>query len=736
MGWLNKLKRQISSIGTKIILPYLLLTLIVAGVGAFIATTLVTSTLQERFNNQLLDAGRVVSEGMVRFEEERLAVLRAVAGTQGVATGIATHNRQELATLVPPIIANSTTDAVELLDLNGREVYGWQRIPGQSSPNFQERFDADYSQINPVRKVLDGVIDELGDKQVLVSNTPLGMMIFTIGPVYQDGQRVGVVLVGTYIQKIISELHQTAAAHVTLYDQTGTVIATTLGGGQQNIADLVQESPGQYRLVLNLLQQSPTYYHVVSTRANSAVYLGKVRVLNQEYTLAYGDWRLRNQSFGLFSVALPSDFIASTAATSRTLLSLLFSIATIAVFGLGFFIAQRIIQPLNHLVKTALAITQGNLKQRTGIQRSDEIGALAHSFDTMTDNLVERNRQLVEQASKLETILNSIADGVIVLNLQDDIISTNPAARQILVDMSPELQQSMLKDLPAAIHPPSQNVDSSGRPRIPHRRYRVGNRVFSALAAPMQTPNKEKLGTIIALRDVTREAEAEYLQDGFITSISHELRTPLTTVKGYSDLLLTIPNNLNDRQRSMLKDINYNANLLAHHINKLIDISEIQAGTLALNTTPLDLNDIVATVVEKWRPIIEARSLTLTLNIPPQPIMISGDPLRLAWAADNLISNACNYTPAGSITVSVRRENEFARIDVTDTGVGIIAADQPYIFDRFFRANNSHEATFNVDGVGLGLFITRAIINLHAGQVWVKSKVDRGSTFSVRIPIL
>src|SRR5512139_488289 len=136
---LRLFKRFITSIGTRIIVPYFLLTLVVAGVGAFIVVRLTTASLQERFYNQLLDAGRVVSESMVNYEAERLEVLRAVAGTEGVPESLAKADRTGLAAWVPQIIANSNVDAVELLDQQGREVYGWQRPPDQGGNTGEER---------------------------------------------------------------------------------------------------------------------------------------------------------------------------------------------------------------------------------------------------------------------------------------------------------------------------------------------------------------------------------------------------------------------------------------------------------------------------------------------------------------------------------------------------------------------------------------------------------------------
>jgi len=730
MKWAGRLKKILASIGVKIVLPYLLLTLVVAGAGAYIVTNLVTSSLQERFNNQLLDAGRVVAESMVEYERARLDTLRRVTRTQGVPAALAVGDSDSLAGLVPQILASSTNDAVELLDMSGKEVFGWQRPPNQTGPigETETRTGSDYSGLDEVSLVLDGFVDEFGDKRVLLTDTPHGLMLFTIGPVFHENQLVGAAMVGTYVQEMLVDLTETAVARVTIYDRVGHVIGTTLGTGQGGIVPEVQEPPSRYPMVIEQLQLSTDDYHVVSTRADSEVPLRQLEVRDQQYTLAYGDWRLRGQSFGLFSVALPSNFITNAAATSRTLLSVLFAVVTVVMLGMGVFIAERIIQPLNQLVRTAIAVAQGNLKQRTGIERTDEIGTLATSFDSMTEKLVKRNRQLLEQASQLETILNSIADGVLVLNPQGKIITSNPAATRALADMSDEMRANMLQELPAALG----GEAFSNRPR----RFRVGNRTYSALAAPMKTPEGDLLGSVVALRDVTREAEAEYLQDGFITSISHELRTPLAAVKGYSDLLVKLAETggLKDEHTTFLQTISINADHLVFHINKLIDISEVQAGTLMLQKEPFDFVELVSNIVDNWRDDAIERGLEFSITLPDEALMLTGDKERLGWAVDNLLSNACNYTPSGSVTVNLFAEGDTIRLDVIDTGVGIVAADQPYLFSRFFRANNNNEATFNVDGVGLGLFITRSIVELHDGKAWAVSKVNEGSAFSLSLP--
>lgn len=740
-GQRRSLSKLATSIGTKIILPYLLLTLVVAGIGAYILTNLVTSSMYERFNNQLLDAGRVVSESMVRYEEDRLTVLRSVAGTQGVPEGLAAGDRAVLASLVPQIIANSKVDAVELLDGKGMEVYGWQRPSNQDGRAAEERSGADYFQLQDVRLVLEGQADDFGEKRALLSQTPYGLMIFTIGPVYRAGELVGAAMVGTYVSEVLAELTESAVAKVTLYDRNGTVIDTSLGGGQAAIAWDLRESPEQYARVMALLAESPNRYQAVVAEAADRVPLRRAEIMGQQYVLAFGDWRLRDQSFGLFSVALPSNFIVNTAATSRRVLSLVFSLATVAVISIGFVIARLIIRPLNRLVETSVAVAAGDLEQRTGIQRSDEIGSLASSFDVMTERLAERNRQLVEQASELEAILHSIADGVIVLDRQGQVSTSNPAAQQVLMDMASNFQTGSLRELPHGLLrsvdevPELDQLPAPGLLQKPHR-YRVGSRVLSALAAPVVTPNGDELGTVVVLRDISREVESEQLKDEFITNISHELRTPLTAIKGYSDLLLmTADGNLDERRLEFVHTISDNTNQLLRHINTLIDISQIQAGNLGLEKDRLRFSEMVGEVVEKWRELLETKGIALRVRFSGGGLWVKGDRQRLIWAIDNLLSNAYNYTlPGGRVEVRVFGEDRLARVDVADTGVGVAAADQPYLFTRFFRAHN--ELTFSVRGVGLGLFITRSIVELHGGQVWADSELGVGSTFSITLPLV
>ena len=712
----HSLQRLVNSIGTKIIFPYVLLTLIVAGIGAFIVTNLVTGTLQERFDNQLLDAGRVVAEIMVDYEQDRLAVLRAVAGTEGVPEALIKQDIPTLISLVPQILANSNTDALILLDNGGVEVYSWFRAQEMSAKGV------DFSNLEDVRLVLNGYVDDAGNRRVMLTKTPYGFIIFTLGPVFQNGEQVGAVLVGTDIDEMVMSLTENAIARVTLYDTQGEVIGTSLsseGSGNQE-----------------MLEESPELYQQVAANAQDQVPTRSVNVRNQNYLLAYGDWRLRGQSFGIYSVALPSNFIVNAAATSRSSLSMVFSMATIGVFAIGYTISQRIVSPLNRLVKTSAAVTQGNLNQRTGIIRGDEIGVLAQSFDNMTQTLEIRNEQLIEQASNLRAILHSIADAVIVLDRDDKIVTTNPSAQKILQDVAyrptddektrpidMNRNESLLEWL-------TQLTTSTQTHRL-----KVGNRVFSALTSSVTRPDDTRFGSVIVMRDITREVEAEERQNAFITNISHELRTPLTSVKGYISLLLAnSKDDLSDQNRQFAEVIENNTDTLVKHVNRLMEIAEIQTGTLKLKKEHISLKKVVEETVQTWEAKMGAKGISLTLESINEELWVLGDSTRLSWAISNMLQNAYDYTyEDGSVHIRVFGKDDQACVSIADSGVGINATDQPFIFERFYRIDN--ELTYNTPGMGLGLFIVRFIIENHMGNVSVESQPGVGSTFHISLPL-
>jgi DNA-binding response OmpR family regulator/two-component sensor histidine kinase len=225
------------------------------------------------------------------------------------------------------------------------------------------------------------------------------------------------------------------------------------------------------------------------------------------------------------------------------------------------------------------------------------------------------------------------------------------------------------------------------------------------------------------------------MKNEFVQLVSHELRTPLTSIKGYVDLLLDPEmGSLDDEQREFLKIVGSNAQRLVGMVNELLDISRIEAGKMELKVETVSLPVLLSGVSAGVRPLLNEKHQKLITRVPPGLPAVQADPEKLSQILLNLLSNAVKYTgDGGEITVTFRPELDSMVIDVSDTGVGLTADEMKQLFTRFYRARN--RATRESAGAGLGLSITRSLVELHGGTVSVTSTPGEGSTFSFTLPL-
>jgi signal transduction histidine kinase len=227
------------------------------------------------------------------------------------------------------------------------------------------------------------------------------------------------------------------------------------------------------------------------------------------------------------------------------------------------------------------------------------------------------------------------------------------------------------------------------------------------------------------------------LKSAFVSVAAHELRTPLAPIRGYVEMLLDEEvGSLTDDQREYLQTVERSACRLLTLTSNLLDVTRIEAGRVELILQPTDLPALVEAVVAEYGPQLEGRAQQLTLRIPSDLPPALCDEARAAQIIGNLLSNASKYTPRGgqiAVTVALAEEDGFLEVSVADNGVGIPANDQPRLFDRFFRAQSA--VLTGASGAGLGLHITRSLIELHGGHIWFESELGKGSTFHVAFPI-
>ncbi|HYY76258.1 MAG TPA: PAS domain S-box protein [Gaiellaceae bacterium] len=392
----------------------------------------------------------------------------------------------------------------------------------------------------------------------------------------------------------------------------------------------------------------------------------------------------------------------------------------------------------------------------------------ARLYAAAQDELEERRRAeeaLADSEAKFRAIVETTAEWVWEIDEHGVLTYSNPAIVRILGRRPEELVGGDSLEL---LHPEDrESVDLELRGLVERKegwsdlvlRWRHADGSYRSLessAAPILDAATGALrGFRGTDRDVTermqveaeREAarrdladqnerlrELDRLKDEFIALVSHELRTPLTSIRGYTELLLDgEAGELTDDQRQFLGVVERNSHRLLHLVGDLLFLAQIEAGKLALEVGDLDLGALASESVEAARPAAEEKDVALTLATDTVPLL-AGDRARIGQLLDNLVSNAVKFTHSGGrVDVRVRSLESRAVLEVRDSGIGIPAAEQQFLFQRFFRTSTATEQA--IQGTGLGLAISKAIVEAHGGEIEVESEEDVGTTFRVKLPL-
>jgi signal transduction histidine kinase len=706
------------------------MTIAVAAAGMVLVSRYVTGSLSDRLDNYLVSSGRAVANNLVSYERRHRESANFIAVTEGMGIALQESDREVIVELAIPAALNYDLDALLIVDADGDLMLHMLKQAGQLVP-VDVYFDPtdvqvirELLQAGEERNPLNGIGRNPGDNRYYY---------FTAMPVtVPGGELVGVVMVGTALDTLLPQLKSASLADVVIYTNGGQVLGSTFttmsSEDQEEMNEALAISEDEYQRAL----QSESYTYVENIRLPD---MGT-------YRIARGPLLVANRRLGAFGVASSTEVITDTGAASRQTYGLILTGAVGAVILIGLLVSVSITSPLGRLVRTSQAIADGDLEQRTGIRRRDEIGVLARTFDRMTDRLADRTEALQtslrdqrETASRMRSILSSIGDGVLWENPDGDFIPLNAAAETMLEEMAQHFLSGPMRELTTV---GQTELDEVNPWLLESRRFQVANRVYTVHSANVSTDEGEQLGTVIVLRDVTAEVEAEQLKDAFVAHVSHELRTPLTSIKGYTSLLMaTTRSKLDEAQRDFIVKISKQTDNLISMINALLDFSEVEAsGRLGLRQKPLLVSEVIEDIYAEWQPRMEEKELnfSLEMDLEDQPL-VNGDQSRLEWAVVNLVRNAWQYTPeGGSVTIRLSANYDRVTLDVIDTGMGIPPEDQRRLFSRFYRVMHDHDD--DVRGLGLGLYVTKAIVEAHGGYIQVMSEVGEGSTFSLVLPAM
>ena len=383
------------SIRLKVILPYLLLTVIVAAIGVYVVTRLVAKNMSDRLTNQLIEAGRVVSDSFIRLESEQVQLGGTIIYTEGFSQAVLDGDRETALRLASAqFVTQGNTQSLFIIGPDGDELVHIYVDPDYQIISIERTTGAiDLPIVTPYLNSRD--VEEPPHRALgldLINNETYYYTSMPIRQVDENTGRAkfaGVIVLGTPIRNFQIFLKQNALADVIIYRNDGKAIATTLGGGSESTLDFLSITEAKFKKVL---------------QAKDVVAGENFNLLERNYRLARGPLQVGDNVIGVYAVALSSDFVLDSGEDSRSTYIQLFSTVFFIVIIIGFLISRMITKPLYTLVDTSQAIAGGDLSQRTHIASKDELGELAVSFDNMTNRLEERTLELQEANVKLQRI--------------------------------------------------------------------------------------------------------------------------------------------------------------------------------------------------------------------------------------------------------------------------------------------------------------------------------------------
>lgn len=425
----------------------------------------------------------------------------------------------------------------------------------------------------------------------------------------------------------------------------------------------------------------------------------------------------------------------------RTLL--VAGVLVVAGLFLAFFLANRIVEPLRQLTATTARIAGGDLNAKVNVSSRDEVGVLAVEFNRMAERIrqlrsSDMGKLLIAQQTT-EAAIDSLYDPVIVTDGEGCVTKLNPAAEEIFGSEKENTgkhvgEVSRDARIASAVTEALQSqrpVAGEGMSSVLPLSVDGSERAYRLRTTPMRDNSNSLLGAVTILEDITHLREIDRLKSDFIATASHELRTPLTSVQmGVHLLLEGALGELTDTQKEVLQACRQDCERLDKLMRDLLDLSKIEAGESQPQLASVSARDLLATAARELRPQVETKGLQLNVVAPVELPRVSVDRLQIERVISNLVTNALRHTRQGEIKISAEQRNSQVAISVCDTGSGIPIEYLPHIFDKFVQVPDAPTG-----GAGLGLTLSKSIVEAHGGQISVQSQVGRGTTFTFTLPL-
>ncbi len=437
---------------------------------------------------------------------------------------------------------------------------------------------------------------------------------------------------------------------------------------------------------------------------------------------------------GATRLAMDLAEVDAAVADLRRKLAVASAVALAGALLLALAISSYVVRPLRMILGTLQQMTDGNLEARAPAHSRDELGRIGRALNAMADQLRQRLAQITAEKDRLDAVLESMVDGVLVLDTQGRVSLANPRARELLelygpvegrtlleVVRNPQIDQS-LRAAAEATAPVVSEVEMTAPGHAPR------TLLLHAVSFPA---DGARMGTVAVFHDLTDLRRLENVRRDFVANASHELQTPLTAIRGFAETLLASPIEPPEA-RSQLDVILRNAERLAELIRDMLELSRIESRRAPLQPSELDLERLTRIVLRDMEPRMKERALDVALH-DEEAAPAWADRRAVEQVLTNLLDNAAKYTdPGGSVRVEITRREGAVRVSVGDTGIGIPSEHLGRIFERFYRVDKARSRALG--GTGLGLAIVKHLVQAMGGEIFVESEPGRGTIFHFTLP--
>ncbi len=424
-----------------------------------------------------------------------------------------------------------------------------------------------------------------------------------------------------------------------------------------------------------------------------------------------------------------SDMQTSLNETTNTIMAAV-AIALFLAAVMGYVFAQTLTEPILALTKGAKSMAEGNMNQSLKVRSSDEIGQLTSSFNYMASELAKNLSEISRDKNRLEILLHNMSDGVISFSKDGELMLANTAAETMLGVEKMEMRFTEFihaYDISSSVY-----LDMGSEPS---RKviFPVGKQFINANFSPYYNKDGEVEGMVVVLQDITEQKKLDDMRKEFVANVSHELRTPLTTVKSYTETLLE--GAIEDREIAMdfLGIIDSEADRMAFLVRDLLQLTRFDNKQVRLDLTEIEMNDFLSMTVRQNKIHAEAKHQELSFEPYPHIVVIHGDRDRVGQVVNNIVTNAIKYSlEQATIRIFITEDEQYYKIHVKDTGMGISREDLPRIFERFYRVDKARSRAMG--GTGLGLAIAKEIMVSHGGKLTAESEYGKGTTMTMWFP--